>query len=190
MKDTIRTFIAIKITAGEKLSELTSELKKSLNNEEIRWVDINNLHLTLRFLGETNTQQVTEVINLLESVSQDYQVFQFGLKGVGFFKSNGQPRVLFFDVENDLILKQLVSEIEGGLVKSGFPAEEKTFNPHLTIGRIKSISDKEGFKSLVHRFIDTEIQQVTVTEIIYYQSILNYEGPVYKPIKTVKLKSV
>jgi len=68
MKDTIRTFIAIKITPEKRLTELFTNLKNALKSEEIRWVDTNNLHLTLRFLGETSPEQVLETINVLESV--------------------------------------------------------------------------------------------------------------------------
>jgi len=187
MKETIRTFIAIKITPEKKLANLIIDLKKSLRAEEIRWIDSNNLHLTLRFLGETNNVQVVEIIELLESISKRFQPFQFELKGVAVFRNKTQPRVLYLSVENDLMLKQLANEILEKLESLGFKGDENTFNPHLTLGRIKFIQNKDGFYSLVNKFGDMKIQQVTVSEIIFYQSILSSDGPTYKPINIVNL---
>ncbi len=187
MKETIRTFIAIKITAEKKLLDSIAELKKSLAGEEIRWVDIDNLHLTLRFLGETNQFQVAEIIKMLESISKQFQPFQFSLKGVSIFKKKIQPRVLFVSIENDLVLKQLAAEILEMSKTPGFKVEENTFNPHLTLGRIKFIQNKTDFYALVNKFCDTKFQSVIVSETIFYQSILGSEGPTYKPLKIVKL---
>lgn len=183
----MRTFIAIKITPERKLIDIFSTLKKSLEGESINWVDINNLHLTLRFLGETTHQQALEIVKSLENISLNYQPFQFSLKGAGFFKSKNQPRVLFLSVGNDVMLKQLAYEIEEGIVSLGFGREKRAFNPHLTVGRIKLIRNKNAFYSLVDENRNTEIQQVPVSELIFYQSILTSAGAVYKPIKIVQL---
>jgi 2'-5' RNA ligase len=129
----MRTFIAIKITPERKLFDIFSTLKKSLDGEAINWVDINNLHLTLRFLGETTHEQTLEIVKFLENISLNYHPFLFSLKGVGFFKSKNQPRVLFLSVDNDVMLKQLSAEIEEGIVSLGFGREERAFNPHLTV---------------------------------------------------------
>ncbi len=190
MKDTIRTFIAIKVVAEKRLSDLFINLKKSLAGEEIRWVDENNLHLTLRFLGETGREQVSETIKVLESVSERFHPFQFEIKGVGIFKNKMQPRVLFLAIEKNQILHQLANEIWNNLKSPGFDDNEKPFNPHLTLGRIKYIENKDAFYALANKFSDAKIQQVTVSEIIFYQSVLSSEGPTYKPIKIIKLNNL
>jgi len=187
MKEAIGTFIAIKIVAEKRLIDTFSNLKKSLSDEEIKWVDTDNLHVTLRFLGETNRKQVSEIINVLESVSENFKPFVFEIKGAGVFKNKMQPRVLFLSVENNQILFQLADEIRNKLRSFGFEDGEKSFNPHITLGRIKYIKNKDSFYALANRFKDVKIQMVTVTEIIFYQSILNSDGPTYKPIKIVKL---
>lgn len=189
MKDTIRTFIAVKIVAEKQLGDLYLNLKKSLKSEEIRWVDINNLHLTLRFLGETTSEQVSETIKMLETVTGNFQPFQFEIKGTGIFKNKLQPRVLFLSVINAQILIQLAEEIRNKLKQIGFNDDDNTFNPHLTLGRIKYIENKDAFYALVKKYSDSKIQEVTVTEIIFYQSILGSAGPTYKPIKIIKLNN-
>ena len=188
MKSTIRTFIAVKITPEKSLLDLIVDLKRNLKSEEIRWVDINNLHLTLRFLGETNQFQVNEIVKMLDSISKKFQPFQFELKGVSIFKKKTQPRVLFVSVENDFVLKQIASEVLEMSKTLNFKAEENNFNAHLTLGRIKFIQNKDAFYSLVKKFSGTKFQSVLVSEIIFYQSILGSEAPTYKPIKIVKLE--
>lgn len=183
----MRTFIAIKIVPEKELLDIFSTFKKSLAGESINWIEDSNLHLTLRFLGETSNEQVSEVIELLGSVSEKFQPFQFGLKGVAVFKNKIQPRVLFISIENDLILNQLAGEIREKIKSLQFEDDEKSFNPHLTLGRIKYIQNKDDFYPLVNRFSDVNIQQVTVSEIVFYQSILSTGGPTYKPIKTIQL---
>jgi 2'-5' RNA ligase len=81
----------------------------------------------------------------------------------------------------------MADKVKELLAPLGFGQGEKTFTPHLTIGRFKYISDKVYFYALVNRFHDKAIQQVTVSEIIFYQSILSSEGPTYKPIKIINL---
>ena len=186
----MRTFIAIKIAPEKKLLDVYSTVKKSLAGEAISWVSENNLHLTLRFLGETNHDQATEIIKLLELTCEHFQPFQFELRGLGFFKSRNHPRVLFLTGENVDSLKQLAANIEEKIISLGFSSEERAFNPHLTLGRIKLIKEKEVFYSLVNKFEHTHIQPVTVSEIIFYQSILGSGGPIYTPLKIIKLKNL
>jgi len=188
MKNTIRTFIAIKITPEKKLTELVSWLKEKLTGEAIKWVELNNLHLTLRFLGDTTPEQVQEISKMLDDLPGKFDSFQFSLKGTGYFKSKGQPRVLCLTIENDTMLKKVVEVIENRVVQSGFESESREFKPHLTLARIKFIKNKTAFYSLVNNQNPDEIQSINVSEIIFYQSILNPDGPVYKPIKKAKLK--
>ena len=187
MKNTIRTFIAIKIIPEKKLFDLICDFKKTLAGEEIHWIDIDNLHLTLSFIGETNDFQVTEITKMLETISKQFQPFQFELSGVSVFKNNTKPRVLFVSVEIDQVLMRLANEIRKICKTLGFKTEETTFNPHLTLGRIKFIKNKTDFYALVNKFCDSKLQSVIVSEVVFYQSILSSDGPVYKPIKIVKL---
>ncbi len=185
----MRTFIAIKINPEKQLLKVYYELKKSLGNELISWVSPDNLHLTLRFLGETSVQQVEEISRLLDNICTKYHPFQFKLKEAGFFKSKNQPRVLFFVIEKCLMLNQLAAEIEEKAVTLGFSSEERLFNPHLTIGRIKYLQNNMAFYSLINKYQGTELQTVTVSEIVFYQSILTSAGSIYKTIKSIRFSN-
>ena len=105
--------------------------------------------------------------------------FRLCLMGIGFFKSNRIPRVLFANISHDNSLKQLASAIENHLYEVGFEKEGRPFNPHLTLARIKRLKDKSNFVQAIDKFRDISLQPVHVTEIIFYQSILKPAGPVY-----------
>lgn len=188
MKNTVRTFIAIKITPHQNLLELVARLKYALKDEAIKWVETGNLHLTLRFFGETTRKQADEIESVLEILSKKFHCFQFNLKGVGYFKRKQQPSVLFVNIENEEVLKQLANEIENEISHMEFENEPKNFKPHLTLARIKFVKIRNAFYSLMDAFKEIDIQVVEVSEIVFYQSILNSSGPEYKPLKTVKLK--
>jgi 2'-5' RNA ligase len=181
----LRTFVAIKIQPEKELVQLLGHLQKELFAENIRWPDSAQLHLTLKFLGETSPGQVGQTARILETVAAKFAPFQFSLKGLGFFKSQGQPRVLFAGIDDSEILQKLAQETDHQLAGAGFEKETREFHPHLTLGRIKSIRNKSQLYALVNEFGNAEIQRVDVKEMIFYQSILTPRGPVYKSLKTV-----
>ena len=105
MPQPLRTFIAVKINPDEALLKLRQEILDKLYGESVKWVGTKNMHLTLKFLGNTATHQIEEVNNALQEIAYLYSPFAFKLKGLGFFKSNGMPRVLFVKPEDDQILR-------------------------------------------------------------------------------------
>lgn len=183
----MRTFIAVKIKPEQNLLKLITRLKQAFDGEGIKWVEPDNLHLTLRFIGETTADQSNQIIGLLENVSQKHQQFYFTLNKFGYFKSGNQPRVLFLAIENDTFLKKIVKDIEEGLENLGFEKEEREFKPHLTLARIKFLKSHNLFYSVLKELNEEDIQEVRVSEIIFYQSILSSAGPKYKPLKVINL---
>ncbi len=188
MKSAIRTFIAIKIVPENELKSFIGKAKIAFNDESIKWVDENNLHLTLRFLGQTSAEQVKKITRSLEKIAFQTGRFPVQLKGAGYFKSNRAPKVLFVDINDAESLKELAMSIDEEVVMTGFEPENRKFNPHLTLARIKFIKNIESFLLFIKDWKEKEFQTVQVTEIIYYQSILNSDEPVYKPLGKFKLK--
>ncbi len=184
----LRTFIAVKVEPQPALLQCLGQLKKSLSGESIRWAPENNLHLTLKFLGRTTPRQVEEIINQLHAIGGSFPAFRFDLKGTGFFKSKGHPRVLFIKIENDALLQQLAAEIDTRVSLPGFEKEKRPFRPHLTLGRIKYLKNRAHFFSMAGKYAEKHFQQVTIREIIFYQSILERTGARYKPLKIVPLQ--
>lgn len=182
-----RTFIAIKIEPEKVLTDLFKNLKSNLKDEKIKWVEENNLHLTLRFLGETSQIQFQQVDLVLRKLASDYKPFCFNLQGTGFFGRKTQPKVLFISVLNTEILSQFADNLVKSISDFGFQNDEKPFAPHLTLGRIKQIQNTGQFLNLVQQYKNVLFQQVLVNEIIFYESILLPTGPIYKPLIIYKL---
>jgi len=186
--EVLRTFIAVKINPGEKLLSLFEGIQKELSGELIKWAEPGQLHLTLKFLGDTTLRQAKEIETILEEMATQISPFRFRISGLGFFKNQGQPKVLFAGITEWEKIKQLASEIDRQVAFLGFAGELREFRPHLTLGRIKYIKNKSRFYALVEKLKETEFQNVEVDEIVFFQSVLKPHGPVYKSLKTVVLK--
>jgi len=182
MNDVIRTFIAIKTELQPELVKIITLFQKELKNEAIRWVDPQNMHITVKFIGDTSREQVSQVTDILKIVAGRFPVFSFNLNGVGFFRKDGQPNVLFVKAGSYDILNELAEEIENRLQPIGFPGELRPFHPHLTMGRIRYLNDKAAFKSLIDKYRQISALNETCRQLIFYQSILNSRGSVYKPL--------
>ena len=188
MADLLRTFIAVKIDPDPVLLNMISELKGSTDSKGIKWVDENNLHLTLKFIGNTMPGRVNEITSVLMNIAGNFPVFSFEMEGVGYFKSRGIPKVLFVKIIDKGSLKNLADEIDIRLADIGFEREERQFHAHLTIARIKYIDDKQSFYRLTDKYKSCPLQKVKVKELILYQSILKSHGPFYKELSVVRLK--
>jgi len=183
-----RIFIAVKVEPGAELERMISSLKSLLASERIKWVDLLNIHLTLVFLGDTEEIRLPEISGLLKGICNDFPAFEFLLMGTGVFKNFRDPRIIWAGVKNSEELNELQSLMAAGLKSAGFISEDRHFNPHLTIGRIKSASDNEKLNKVLGNYGGTNFQKVHVREIILFESILRQEGPLYKPLEKYLLK--
>jgi len=177
-----RIFIAVKIDTGENLLNMISDLKAGLKNERVKWTEVENFHITLAFLGDTDETKTEAINNMLRRTCKGFGEFEIFIKGTGVFKNFNDPRIIWTGIEISEKLIELYDCIKSGLKDTGIALEERTFRPHLTLGRIKSIRDNENLRSLVARYLNAEIQSQPVYEVILYESILFQTGPVYKPL--------
>ena len=183
-----RTFIAVKVDIGEDFKDVVSTLREELVNENIRWTDINNLHVTLAFIGDTDESSVINIKSMLESDFSGFDSIDFRLTGFGVFRNFKDPRILFTDIENPERLIAAWEIVIKGLNALDIKLEERNFRPHLTIGRMKYLRDMNNLQELVQKYMNVKLQYVTVSEIVYYESVLSPQGSVYKPISKVMLK--
>ena len=183
-----RTFLAVKIFPEPALINVLEDFYSSLNKEKIKWVEKNNLHITLKFLGDTEEENIP-VINekLLEVASKDNN-FHIILQGCGVFKNLRKPKVLWVGLHETENLKNLHLDIENSLAETGFAKEERPFSPHLTIGRIKFLKNYSILRSKLGQYHDKYFQQNHVNEFIFYESILTQAGPIYRIINKFPLK--
>lgn len=183
-----RTFIAVKVDAGEKTRDLLLSVREELRGESIKWVDIDNMHITIAFLGDTSDDAVTRVSSMLMMKITGEGSFTFSLKGLGVFRNIKNPRVIWAGTEDIKRLNDIYTKITEGLNELRIETDKKQFNPHLTLGRIRNLNNKKILADLVDKYKQDHFQDVQVSEIIYYQSILSESGPRYIPIINVKLQ--
>ena len=182
-----RTFIALKIKPSDSLIKLLNEGQNAFGKDSVKWVGADNLHLTLKFLGDTSKDQIESVKEVLSKLSNNFNPFHFHLDGLGYFKNGGHPKVLFVGIAGVDEMKKYVTELEDSLEILGFQKEKRPFKPHLTLGRIKFIRDISRFYDWIDINKSFKFSDVIVNEVTFYQSILTSDGPVYKSIFKCKL---
>ncbi|OQX82334.1 MAG: 2'-5' RNA ligase [Bacteroidetes bacterium 4484_276] len=182
-----RLFAAIKVHPDKNLSGLYDDLRSLLRNEKIRWVDEKNLHITLKFFGETPESQIDLICETLDEVAYNHQPLHLKLQNIGIFGSKYNPRVIWFGMEKNPAIESLARDVIQSLDKAGFPHDGQKFRAHLTVGRIKFINDKRNFQQSINLFKDVFIQSIQVGEFVLYESILRPRGPEYTVVEGFKL---
>jgi 2'-5' RNA ligase len=185
-----RIFIAVKADAGEILLNTVTSLKQRLSDESIKWTKLENIHITLVFLGDTEDEKISVVSQMLNEKCTGFGPFDLTLQGTGVFRNYSNPRVLWIGIEPSEKLGQLQAIVSNGLINIGITADLQPFNPHLTLGRIKKINDITALKLLIEEYRYSIFQKVHVEEVILYESILQQSGPIYKPIGKYSLAKV
>lgn len=188
--DNLRTFVAIDIKVEHSLKSKWEELKLLLRNDTVKWVDERTIHLTLFFLGETTPLQVKEVTRELEIALKDTQTFLIQITGLGLFGNPSNPKVIWAGIAESKPLQLLKEKLDIALLRQGFEDTQSKFSPHLTLGRIKHIKSTNVLNSLIKSNKSFHFYDVEVARVIFYQSILTPSGPIYKPLKEIKLLSL
>lgn len=178
-----RLFAAIKVLPDENLLNLYADLRAMLRNEKIKWVDEKNIHITLKFFGETPEDQIDTICETLDDVAYRHQPLDLKLQNIGIFGSKYNPRVIWFGMEKNPAIESLAGDVIQSLDKAGFPHDRQNFRAHLTVGRIKFINDKRNFQQSIDKFKDVFIQNVEVNEFTLYESKLRPSGPEYSVVE-------
>jgi RNA 2',3'-cyclic 3'-phosphodiesterase len=178
-----RLFCAISIPKSNVLYETMSTFKEALAGDRINWADLQNLHLTLKFFGDTAPQMEQNIIRVLNKATEESGTFSFDLEGCGSFGPPKSPRVLWIGVSRSSGLLALYEQVNKYLKPYGYEPDKKDYHPHLTLGRIKSIRNYNFFKQLLGVYKQTHFGQINVDRLYLYQSILKAEGPEYKVVE-------
>ena len=183
-----RLFIAIKIEPDERFLQIYNHLNSSLKYESLRFIEIDKIHLTLRFLGETPEVKIVEIDKILSEVTDKVNAFSLNINRVGVFGSSYNPRVIWFGIDHNEALTHLHTRIETNLTKVGFFPDRQNFVPHLTLSRIKQLKDLKLFQKIIGGFREKEIMKQDVLEYSLIESILMKEGPIYNTLNSYTLQ--
>lgn len=201
MNGTKRLFCAVKVPLTDGIEEVFDVYRNELSGEAIKWVEPHNLHLTLKFFGDTPADRLDAIVAALQSAARRFSspitqgditdgtltagihpVLNFEVRGCGHFASRGQPRVIWMGIEKAEGLKRLYRLINEALLPMGYEPDRQAFSPHLTLGRIKSLRDKQSLKALEEEFADTLFASVSTTHFLLMESILRPQGPFYHEV--------
>ncbi len=186
MKDLIRTFIAVDFdnpTIVSRVQEVQGELIRL--GVKMKPVEPQNLHITLWFFGELNVERLNLVLRSAEEVR--FHPFRLEVKGVGYFPGGSRINVVWLgvnDPENGL--KNILDQLIGRLSKLGFKYDERGFTPHLTIGRVKFIRDKQTVLRKLGELKDLYFGEQLIDSFKVKKSTLTSRGPIYSDLLVVK----
>ena len=187
--ETVRSFIAVEIPDAirQKLREFLRELRDT--GADVKWVRPEGMHLTLKFLGAVERDLLEKVSLSLGPVVEKFDPFELKAEGAGCFPSLRNPRVVWAgltDPEGAVV--RLQREIETTTAGLGFPSEERSFKPHLTLGRVRSPKGKNSLTQTVERQINLGFGSFRVERVILFRSDLRPEGAVYTRLQEFYLK--
>lgn len=188
MAETIRTFIAFALPDHVKsaLGRLQEGLKSS--GLKAKWVRLQGIHLTLKFLGDMAVDQVDAVAAKMAQAVRGNGPLVLGAKGVGVFPNIRRPRVIWAGLAGDLEqLADLQRNITAALSEIGFAGEKRSFKGHLTLGRFKGRTDSRQLAQALEEFSSFETQTFTAQQLVLFKSQLEPTGAVYSRLKTVPL---
>lgn len=188
---TIRSFVSIPIPAG--VTGAATKLIKKLKDfdDGIRWVPLDNFHLTIKFLGEVDNTEVHQVCKVIRDVTDDYPPFPLTFHGTGVMPNLQKPRSLYVDIQDPTgNLVEMVGRLEKSLAKEmGFKQEPRDYRPHLTLGRTRSNSrriDSDLIEAL-EQYRTLEFGEMEVDELNLMASFLDKGGPTYQVMDTIEL---
>lgn len=187
----IRAFIAIELSTPIQaaLSRVVGQLCES-GLSGVRWVKPAGIHLTLRFLGDSKPETLTRIRSDLETAARQVAPFELQVRGLGAFPNIKHPRVIWVGVHAPPSLKGLQQSVETIARKAGYPAEERPFSPHLTLGRVQhSITNMEmsRLSAGLSGASVSELGSMLVNEFALFRSDLKPDGAVYTRLANFEL---
>lgn len=188
----LRVFIAIELSENvcDAIQKQTVRLRQTLGNDLVRWVPTQNMHLTLKFLGDTATSYLDFLKQLLIHEANSHPQFNMQLGGLGAFPTSRHPRLLWIGIHAPADLASLQRSIESGTTRLGYEQEERAFSPHLSIGRVRQNLNPPEMQR-IRRALDTiqlgNIGTARVDSIHLFRSDLQPSGSIYTKLFSAPL---
>ncbi len=190
MKDTLRAFIAVEIPPEirDAIGDIRRKLKKT--GADARWVKPENMHLTLRFLGNDVPRETVEAIGaMLPRHLSTIEQFTIAVNGLGGFPNVTRPRIVWLGIQPpDGPLLALREAVENAVEEAGWPRDERRFAAHLTLGRVRSQSGIGNLRRVLESGGNDPVGSTIVDSVALIRSNLTPKGPVYETLTTVPLR--
>ena len=188
MNQSIRCFIAIEIP--EPIQNQLARIQGTLQNQiqKASWVKPGNIHLTLKFLGDVDPDDLESIREAIGEATNRHRSFSLRIGGVGAFPNLARPRVMWVGVKTGgERVSALAQDINVALSHCGFSFETKKFNPHLTIARLKERIDLRPYTNQYHQYDRIDGAEMTVDTVALVQSQLHPQGAIYSNLQSYSL---
>ncbi len=184
----LRAFLSIDLPASlhPPLTQVQNSLKKS--GADVRWVPVGNIHLTLKFFGNILETAVDTISGSTRRVTREVHPFELRISGLGAFPGIKSPRVIWLGLEEPTgALAHLYQGLEEAFHAIGYPPEDRAFNPHLTLGRVRSNKGREKLSTLLANVAVPEFPAFRVGVLTLFRSTLTPQGSIYTPLQVLPL---
>ncbi|MCX6029765.1 MAG: RNA 2',3'-cyclic phosphodiesterase [Chloroflexi bacterium] len=193
-EEILRTFIAIELDEPLRLAlgRVQAKFKRLAPPGSVKWVALDGIHLTLKFLGDTPASKMAEIAAALKAACDGFAPFEFTVEGRGCFPNFRRPRVVWVAVrDKGQVIEKLQAAIEKHVAPLGWPTEERGFSPHLTLGRVTKGADAASEAAVGQAVGKSVVEQIgvqRVTSVILIKSDLRPTGAVYTTLVSVPLR--
>ena len=184
----IRSFLAIELpkTILKKIEEVQEDLKAS--RADVRWVNPEKIHLTLKFFGNIEESQIDPMIESIREIVHQTPSFSLRVRGMGVFPHPRNPRVIWMGLEDGRdVIQPFQRQMEMAFGKIGFEPEKRRFQPHLTLGRVNSSRGRDELMGGMEKYKEQEFGELEVNRVILFKSDLRPSGPIYTPLGELQL---
>ncbi|MFC1708516.1 RNA 2',3'-cyclic phosphodiesterase [Candidatus Omnitrophota bacterium] len=187
----IRTFIALEISDGvkEQISQIQEKFKQT-ESLKAKWVAKENVHLTLKFLGDTQLKHVEKIKDKLKECLQNEKAIDCNLSNIGVFPNERFTRVIWVSIKGgDAQIIDMAKKLDKTLCKLGFKKEKREFKTHITICRPKQILEYNQFKATLDKINrDFQPKSFSINKVSFFESKLTPQGPIYTSLLDVILQ--
>ncbi len=185
----IRTFIAVDMARPQKDRLLAVQESLTRAGVGVKWVEEENLHVTLLFLGEVDDRDVVKVCSAVTKCCAEHAGFNVSLGGISGFPNPRRPRIIYAGIEEGAEeLKALHDALEPPLLDLGcYRREDRPYTPHVTLGRVQSDGGSDTVAEALTRYADWQGGTSAVREVLVMSSELHRDGPVYTVLSRGKL---
>jgi RNA 2',3'-cyclic 3'-phosphodiesterase len=180
-----RGFIAVEINTTPEIMAFKKDIAQT--NADVKLVETENIHLTLKFLGDTDENQIDAIENIIKDVAQHITPFDITLKGTGGFPNEHYLKVIWIGISGGDVLKTIAHALDEQLTPLGFKKDNKEFSPHLTVGRVRTAKNKDQLLMVIKNSQEKEFSHQHIQEITLKKSDLTPAGPIYTTLRKILL---
>ncbi|MFA5771487.1 MAG: RNA 2',3'-cyclic phosphodiesterase [Thermoplasmata archaeon] len=178
-----RGFIAVEVKVPASIVELYGKIKALETSLKI--VELQNLHLTLKFLGDTEEKHIGEMKKIIEKAVDGIAPFNIAFEGAGAFPNLNYMNVMWIGIKDSGILAKIAEKVDADAESLGYGRERRKFSPHLTIARVKDQKGKELLRKRIMEYENFKFGEQKVDAICLKKSTLTPNGPIYSTLEKI-----